>query len=455
MAKCSDKPILLSFSLSFSTVCILTVMQPAGWTATLLPCSVLLFFAALSGGILFMQKQRLFTALAGLCLLICTTCYAAEFNNFRTSLEKRWITGVSGRLWLDSSYSKNGNLVLHLAATETENSFSNTASAGGSITAVYKGNMVLCAGSKVHLKGKFSDTLFICDSLEVTDKGPLEYIRSHLILLVTKRLSNFRLGSTLILGRLETDSPDQDLVDLAKNCGCMHVLALSGMHLGIIGNSVYSLTKKITKRKKIARFLSIIASSAFVFVAGPRPSLLRAWLYYLLFFIDYRERNACAYFVQLCLLPFSIFTQGAAYGYVSIAAITTLAPLVSARLKNVMPSFAATALGTSLSVIAFNAPLQILLNGKWYPGAIIAGPVASVLVAIQMTLSLAGLTFPHLAVFQKAATVTSSLLEKLFVRFSSLPESDWKGYLLLAVFVLSVIIKRYHTGGRNGKRIHG
>lgn len=370
-------------------------------------------------------------------------------------MEKRWITGVSGRLWLDSSYSKNGNLVLHLAATETENSFSNTASAGGSITAVYRGNMVLCAGSKVHLTGKFSDSLFLCDSLEVTDKGPLEYIRSHLILLVTKRLSGFRLGSTLILGRLETDSPDQDLIELAKNCGCMHVLALSGMHLGIIGNSVYALVKKITKRKKAARFLSVIASSAFVFVAGPRPSLLRAWLYCLLFFTDYRERNACAYFIQLCLLPFSIFTQGAAYGYVSIAAITTLAPLVSARLKNIMPSFAATALGTSLSVIAFNAPLQILLNGKWYPGAIFAGPVASVLVAIQMTLSLVGLAFPHLAVFQKAATVTSSLLEKLLVRFSGLPASDLKGYLLLAVFVFSVIIKTYHTGGRYGKRIHG
>lgn len=370
-------------------------------------------------------------------------------------MEKRWITGVSGRLWLDSSYSKNGNLVLHMAVTETENSFSNKVSAGGTITAVYRGNMVLCAGSKLHLTGKFSEDLFLCDSLEVTDKGPLEYIRSHLILIVTKRLSGFRLGSTLILGRLETDSPDQDLVELAKNCGCMHVLALSGMHLGIIGNSVYVLVKKITKRKRVARLLSILASSAFVFVAGPRPSLLRAWLYFLLFFTDYRERNACTYFLQLSLLPFSIFTQGAAYGYVSIAAITALAPLVSARLKNIMPSFAATALGTSLSVIAFNAPLQILLNGKWYPGAILAGPVASVLVAIQMTLSLAGLALPRLGAVQKAADITSSLLEKLFVRFSGLPALDWKGYLLLAVFVLSVIIKRYHTGGRYGKRIHG
>ena len=455
MAKCADRPSLLSFSLSFSTVCILAVIQPAGRTAVLLPYSVLLFFAALSGGVLFKRKQRFFTALAGLCLIVCTTCFAGAYTSFRTSVEKHQITGISGRLWLDSSYSRNRSLVLHLAVTEAENSFGNSASAGGSITAVYREDILLCAGSTVHLKGKFSDDLFVCESLEVTEKGPLQYIRSHLILLFTKRLSGFRLGRTLILGRMENDSPDQDLVDLAQSCGCVHVLALSGMHLAIVGNSVYRITKKLTKRGRIARFLSVLAASAFVFVAGPRPSLLRAWLYYILFFTDYRERNAVCFFIQLSLVPWSVFTQGAAYGYVSIAGITTLAPLVSARLRNVMPSALASALGTSLSVIAFNAPLQILLSGKWYPGAIVAGPLASALISFQMMLCLAGLAFPHLQLLRKTAVVTSSLLERLFIRFSALPSSDVKGYLLLAVFIFSVIIRKYHTGGRYGKRIHG
>ena len=456
MTKWLDRPSYLSFSLSFSMVCFLTVIQPAGRTAVLLPYSVLLFLAALSGGILFKRKERLFTALAALCLIACATAYAGEFNRFRPSLEKRYITGLTGTLWLDSSSGSNGNLVLHLAVSEVENSFGNTTSCGGSITAVYKDDILLCAGSTLHLTGKFSEDLFICDSLRVTGKGPLEYIRSHLILLVSKRLSDFRLGRTLVLGRLEKDSPDQDLVDLALNCGCMHVLALSGMHLGIIGNTVYAVIKKLTRRARIARFFSVLAASAFLFVAGPRPSLLRAWLYYILFFTDYRERNACAFFLHLSLVPYSIFTQGAAYGYVSIAAIISLAPLVTAGLRNFLPTFIASPLGTSVSVVAYNAPLQMLLNGKWHPSAIIAGPPAALLVAIQMALCLAGLAFPGVLFFQKAAWYTASLLEKLFVLFSSFPDADLKGYILLLVFCLvSIIIRSTLLGGKYGKRIHG
>jgi len=437
-------------------VCFLTVIQPAGRTAVLLPYSVLLFLAALSGGILFKRKERLFTALAALCLIACATAYAGEFNRFRPSLEKRYITGLTGKLWLDSSYSSNGNLVLHLAVSEVENSFGNSTSCGGSVTAVYKKDTLLCTGSTVHLTGKFADDLFICDSLQVVEKGPLEYIRSHLILLVSKRLSGFRLGRTLVLGRLEKDSPDQDLVDLAQNCGCMHVLALSGMHLGVIGTTVYTAVKKLTRRTRLARFLSVLAASLFVFVAGPRPSLIRAWLFYTLFFIDYRERNACAFFLHLSLVPYSIFTQGAAYGYVSIAAIATLAPLVKAALKNFMPEVLARPLGTSVAVMVYNAPLQMLLNGKWHPGAIIAGPPAAVLVSLQMTLCLGGLAFPGMRFFQQAAGYTSALLEKLFALFSSLPDSGLKEYILLLVFCLvSIIIRSTLSGGKHGKRIHG
>ena len=448
------RPSLLSFSLSFSTVCILTVIQPAGRTA-LLPCSVLLFLAALSGGILFKRQAYLCTALAGLCLLFCTVSYARAFIRFDPPFEKRYITSVTGRLWLDSSYSRNGNTVLHLALTEVGNSFGNTASCRGSVTAVSKEDAVFCTGSTLRLTGKFSEDLFLCDSLEVTEKGPLEYIRSHLILLVTKRLSGFRLGQTLILGRMENDSPDRELLDLALGCGCMHVLALSGMHLSIIGNSVYTLINKLTRRRKAARLLSVVAATAFVFVAGPRPSLLRAWLYYVLFFIDYRERNALAFFIHLSLVPYSIFTQGAAYGYVSIAAITSLAPLVTARLKNYLPSSAASALGTSVSVVVYNAPLQMIINGRWYPCAIIAGPPASVLVGLQMTICLAGLAFPDAVFISRAAQFTSGLLQKLFAFFSSFSPGGLKEYLLLAVFCYSGIILTYLTGGKYGKRIHG
>ena len=456
MTKWLDRPFLLSFSLSFSTVCILTVIQPAGWTAVFLPYSVLLFFAALSGGILFKRKERLFTALAALCLIICATAYAGAYSRFRPTLEKRYITGLTGRLWLDSSCSSNGNLVLHLTVSEVENSFGNSASCGGTVTAVYKQDTLLCTGSTLHLTGRFSEDLFVCDSLEVVEKGPLEYIRSHLILLVSKRLSGFRLGRTLVLGRLEKDSPDQDLVDLAQSCGCMHVLALSGMHLGIIGNSVYAVVKKLAKRTKIAKFFAILAASFFVFVAGPRPSLLRAWLYYILFFTDYRERNACAFFLHLSLVPYSIFTQGAAYGYVSIAAIITFAPLVTAAFRNIMPRALASPLGTSIAVVVYNAPLQMLLTGEWHPSAIIAGPPAALLVSVQMALCLAGLAFPGVRFFPRAAEYSSSLLQRLFTLFSSFPASGLKGYILLLVFCLvSVIIRSTLSGGKYGKRIHG
>jgi hypothetical protein len=73
-----------------------------------------------------------------------------------------------------------------------------------------------------------------------------------------------------------------------------------------------------------------------------------------------------------------------------------------------------------------------------------------------MTLCLAGLALPRAHFLEKAAEYTSSLLQKLFVFFSSFPSSGWKGYFLLLVFCLvSIIIRSTLLGGKYGKRIHG
>lgn len=388
-------------------------------------------------------------------LLLCLTLHAVKLSALSSSLETRYVNAVEGTVFLDSSYSRNGNTVLHIYLSEAENTFSGRASCRGTATAVCREHALICAGTKVRLTGSFTDSYFVCSEIRVLEKGPLQYIRSHLILLVTKQLAGTQLGELLILGRNDPEGPEQNLIDLARSCGCMHVLALSGMHLNIVGTLVYKGISHLTGKKKLARIISLICASAFVFVAGPRPSLLRAWLAYMLFFIDYRERPALCFFVHLLAAPWSLFSRASVFCYVSVGAIACLSPLLSGALGN-------NALGTAMAVLLFNAPLQMLFNGRWYPCAVAAGPLSALLVSAVTGLCLLCIPLGGSSFAGHLANRLTAVLESLFVRFSALPDAGVPEYAVLAavcVFLVTATRLRYnqniHSGGLYGKRIHG
>ena len=433
-----DTAAVFFFVLLFPVLCILTVYPSAGqFLNRFYPCFSFMILIALPGGFFF-RKLRQCLFITGITLLMtCSVLYLSCLSEYHCALDRDEICVVEGILFRDSAYSSKGSLVLNLYLSSAENTYGNRANARGIVRAVADENAVLCAGTAVRLEGSFSENLFICsrqNGLHVRAKGRLNFIRENLILLMQKRLEGCSMGEMLLLGRTEAYG---HLTDLASRCGCMHVLALSGMHLNIMGGSVFRIVKRLTGRKTPARLLSVLAALVFLLAAGPGPSLLRSFLFFVLFFLPPDERLAGAFIIQLAFFPWTVFTPGAAYGYISVAALVFLSPYVRQCLRLVLPDAAARTVGASAAVLLLNAPLQILLSGSWHPGALIAGPVAALVVSFQMFVCLFCIAMP-LPFVQALSERVTDLLERIFTVSGSLPACFWAGFAVMAACIAAL-----------------
>lgn len=81
------------------------------------------------------------------------------------------------------------------------------------------------------------------------------------------------LWFALLLGR--QDLLDPRIKDSFYRSGCTHILALSGMHLSLLGTLMILLFGPLVGKNR-AQVLALLAAGSFVFLAGPYPSVLRA-----------------------------------------------------------------------------------------------------------------------------------------------------------------------------------
>jgi competence protein ComEC len=80
--------------------------------------------------------------------------------------------------------------------------------------------------------------------------------------------------SAMVLGTKE-EAPDQLLQDF-RYSGTMHIFAVSGLHVGMIGLILMELFKSVRAPRRVAALLVIIALIFYAFVTGLRPSAVRA-----------------------------------------------------------------------------------------------------------------------------------------------------------------------------------
>jgi len=141
------------------------------------------------------------------------------------------------------------------------------------------------------------------------------------------------IAIALVLG--VTDGIDNDLQNAYAASGAMHVLAVSGMHVGIIYAIILFLFKPLNKyrwSKWIVMITSLILLWAFAFVTGLSPSVLRAVTMFT--FIAFarpfgRQTNiyntlAVSIFVLLIINPYLIMSVGFQLSYLAVLGIVYL-----------------------------------------------------------------------------------------------------------------------------------
>jgi len=149
---------------------------------------------------------------------------------------------------------------------------------------------------------------------------------------------------------------DDALYDRYAAAGTAHILAVSGLHIGIVAMSIMMLLQVIIKRPRLRAFLAILLVFGFALMAGGRVSALRAatmFACYLLAELFEREPDVpsalgLAAMIFLLINPTLLFEPGFQLSFLSVASILLFAGPVE-RLFHATPSTLRRVLDPSLA----------------------------------------------------------------------------------------------------------
>lgn len=267
----------------------------------------------------------------------------------------------------------------------------------------------------------------------------------------------------LVLG-MKSDMAN-DLKEAYATAGVMHVLAVSGLHVGIIYGILLFSLGWLKKKKWLFAALCLLSLWAFAFITGFSPSVLRAVTMFSFIIIakaSGRQTNiyntiAASAFFLLLFNPYFILSVGFQLSYLAVLGIVFLFPKIYPLLdfdnklldmiwKLISVSIAAQLAVFPLSTYYFNQfPLYFLLAN------IILVPSASLILSLGLSLlalnfftpiaSLIGFVLNHLIIILNHFVFWISLLP--LSQISNLYISAGQTILLMAI-LLSIIGLFHH-----------
>lgn len=141
------------------------------------------------------------------------------------------------------------------------------------------------------------------------------------------------LAEALLVGY--KDDLDKDLIEQYANTGVVHIIAISGMHLGLIYGLFFTFFKPLRKRKAgniISGILIILILWFFSFLTGAAPSITRSALMFTAIIIgsSFNKKMiiynslAVSAFILLLFNPFNLWDVGFQLSYAALISISIL-----------------------------------------------------------------------------------------------------------------------------------
>ena len=247
----------------------------------------------------------------------------------------------------------------------------------------------------------------------------------------------------------------KDLRDTYAATGASHVLALSGLHLGII----YTLLSLIVVRRRwqvFSQLLIILAIWTYVFLVGMSVSVVRSAIMlsvYALLSLGHREKmsvNTLAFtaMVMLAFAPSSLFDIGFQLSFLSVFFIILFLPFIDGPwhdepLTNPIARWAWTMIVVSCAAQLGSAPLVAYYFGRFSPWFLPVSFIVIPAATLILWLSLLVLLVPPSA---PALVWVATSLNQILHRIASVPGASISGLhpsLLQIVMVYVIILAVY------------
>ncbi|MDY6826682.1 MAG: ComEC/Rec2 family competence protein [Bacillota bacterium] len=192
-----------------------------------------------------------------------------------------------------------------------------------------------------------------------------------------------------------------------RQAGVGHLMAVSGLHVGLVAAMVLGLERWLGFRGRLPLLWAIILVFAYAALTGMRPSAMRAALMVacaLGALLLERERDlptavAFAALVTLFINPLLLFDPGFQFSYAATLAIVYISPMLKNLLVSIrMPSSLGSILAVTTAAQIGVLPLSVYHFHHLPVGALffnlILLPLMGVLVGLGLTGALAYLIFP-------------------------------------------------------------
>ncbi len=184
------------------------------------------------------------------------------------------------------------------------------------------------------------------------------------------------IGLAIIIGDKDLLKPEQR--EVFSQAGASHILAISGLHIGIIYlvlNGLLSVMHAIPWGKQLKYLIILLALQAYMFATGASPAVVRAVIMFsaiLVFRLSAKRYHilnviALSALIQILVKPAIIYEVGFQLSYLAVIGIVWLYPRFeeifeeeSWLVRNVM-----AALGVSLFATLFTAPIIGSVFGKF------------------------------------------------------------------------------------------
>jgi len=226
--------------------------------------------------------------------------------------------------------------------------------------------------------------------------------------------NNAAFIKAILLGEKEYLSYEQET--LLRNAGASHLLAISGLHMGILILTFSFILFKLYSKKRNALYLLTVLTLFYIILVGASVSIIRAAVLALLFLWsdefncegDFLNIISLTLIINLVLNPPALFSVSLQLSYILVLALFYLTPL----LKNFLPALFAVSLAAQLASLAITAyyfneyAAVALVTNLW------AIPYISFLLPFIFILLL--LSLISLNIFQSLAVLIELALELLF-----------------------------------------